>query len=483
MVQTNVFRILRHTGVAINRRCPLKTAAWRHYGILASCVMIVLLLSGCFRESGGVGQDSLLDQTAEIAQAYAQHGNVEEARAQLDALDVANGTQWLIYVAETYVAEQRDAAATVALVRLALALDTVHSGSLQAFAQERGLLPADDPGPDASQQANTVPDVVAIEPQPLVQPSNSSTGETGHSTDATDEEATESTPGNAEESALETAPTPAPPTPTSTPTTPMVSATTPMNVRGGPGTAYPVVGALDVNTQAQIVGKNNASDWWQVTLPSGELGWVIASLVATNGDTSAVALAQNIPPLPPTATPAPVAQAAPEQAAPEQAAPEQAAPEAAPPAAAGPDFRLIERRLWSVEETGGRMHGNTVVCGEKHELYVHVVDANGNPLNGVAVQSVYNGETYVTGEQGKGDGTVEYILWGAGQGVKVARDVDGREVSSDTADGMTPKSPEIPHEDLISAGYCTDTASCNKFNESLGCWGHHSWTVKFQRSY
>src|SRR5690606_42103870 len=68
-------------------------------------------------------------------------------------------------------------------------------------------------------------------------------------------------------------------------------------------------------------------------------------------------------------------------------------------------------------------------------------------------------------------------------GVKVARDADGREVTSDIADGITTKSPEIPDEVLIQAGFCWDTASCDKFNYSAGCWGHHSWSVTFQRQY
>ncbi len=104
-------------------------------------------------------------------------------------------------------------------------------------------------------------------------------------------------------------------------------------------------------------------------------------------------------------------------------------------------------------------------------------------LNGVAVQAIYGAqEIFVTGSQGKGDGQVEFVL-GSGQGVKVIRDTDGREVTSDVVDGMSTHSPEISHADLISARYCWDDASCDKFNFSAGCWGHHSWTVTFKRKY
>ena len=154
-----------------------------------------------------------------------------------------------------------------------------------------------------------------------------------------------------------------------------------------------------------------------------------------------------------------------------------------PPAADGPDFVVTERRLWDVYETGGQIQGDSVICGEKRELHVYVVDANGNKLNGVAVQAIYGAqEIFVTGDQGKGEGKVEFVL-GAGQGVRVIRDADGREVTSESAEGMTTHSPEIPDEILIGAKYCTDKASCDRFNYSAGCWGHHSWTVTFKRKY
>ena len=111
--------------------------------------------------------------------------------------------------------------------------------------------------------------------------------------------------------------------------------------------------------------------------------------------------------------------------------------------------------MWNVEETGGVVDsGGSVRCGEKRELHVIVLDANGNRLNGVAVQAIYGAqEVFVTGSQGKGDGQVEFVL-GEGQGVKVIRDADGREVTSDVVDGMITHSPYIAEEDLIAARYC-----------------------------
>jgi uncharacterized protein YraI len=272
-------------------------------------------------------------------------------------------------------------------------------------------------------------------------------------------------------------------------TKPQVVASNGLNVRGGPGTAYGVVGALMTGQQADIIAKNPEGDWWQIAMPSGGTGWVYGPLVQALGDTATIAVATDIPAAPPTPTPAPVAQV-PEQPA-EQPPAEQ--PTEAPPAAEAPppaevppgnDFYRVERRLWTVEETGGAVDsGGSVRCGEKRELVVIVLDANGNRLNGVAVQAIYGAqEIFVTGAQGKGDGQVEFVL-GEGQGVKVIRDADGREVTSDVVDGMTTHSPKIALEDLIAARYCRDAESCAKFNFSAGCWGHHSWTVTFKRKY
>jgi hypothetical protein len=161
-------------------------------------------------------------------------------------------------------------------------------------------------------------------------------------------------------------------------------------------------------------------------------------------------------------------------------APAEVAPQPAP---GGPDFRVVEKRLWDVVENGGRLDGISVTCGEKRQLVVNVLDAAGNRLNGVAVQAIYGAqEIYVSGEQGKGDGVVEFVL-GGGQALKVIRDADGREVSSEEVYGLSTKPWEIPYETLIGGRFCTDEASCKSFVDATGCYGHYSWTVTFQRSY
>lgn len=473
---------------------------------LALCLLLIvsLALVACGPEEGE-GDAALTDQTIRIAQTYVESGDLGQARAQLETLDAANPTQFLIFLAEDRVKQDPGSPDTAALVHLALAMG-LQSNPLMEYAQANGLLANTAPTPapvaagaqgmqpltSAEQAATPAAVVVASTATIQLQPAPTNAPEPAAGDTATGGEAPAAPAAEVPAAAAPTA------APTETPiSNPQVQASNPLNVRSGPGTAYPVVGALNTGQQADIVAKSPAGDWWQITLPDGVLGWVYGPLVQTRGDTSAIAVAANIPDAPPTPTPAPVA-AAPTEAPPAEQPPAEAPPAeqppaepapaepapAAPPADGGPDFVVIERRLWDVWETGGQVDaGGSVICGEKRELWVNVVDANGAQLNGVAVQAIYgNHEIYVTGDQGKGPGRVEFVL-GEGQGVKVVRDTDGREVTSDIADGMTTRSPDIPDEILIGAKYCTDQASCDKFNYSAGCWGHHSWTVTFKRRY
>jgi uncharacterized protein YraI len=94
-----------------------------------------------------------------------------------------------------------------------------------------------------------------------------------------------------------------------------------MNVRGGPGTNYPVVGPGPAGESAKVIGRNADSSWLQIEYPSSSgVGWIFAKLVQVNGDPQSVAVAQAPPP--PAAPP-------PQAAAP---APQEQQQEAPPPA-------------------------------------------------------------------------------------------------------------------------------------------------------
>ena len=259
-----------------------------------------------------------------------------------------------------------------------------------------------------------------------------------------------------------------------------------MNLRAGPGVEYALAGSLAPAEAATIISKNATSDWWQIRTANGATAWVYAALVTPAGDVTSIAVAADIPAAP-TATPAPVA-AVPVEAAPVEAAPpaEVAPPAAAPPAEEAPappagnpsdqpTFRMTERFMWPKADNGE--------CRGQHLLRIIVVDANGNPLNGVTLQGIYTGAILVTGSQGKGDGRIEYDLYGTGEGFRVIKDVDGREAISDNAEGFTTKSLDIDQATLIAGGYCSNDSDCRDFYNSFGCTGHHSWQATFQRNF
>ncbi|MBK8051424.1 MAG: SH3 domain-containing protein [Anaerolineales bacterium] len=68
-----------------------------------------------------------------------------------------------------------------------------------------------------------------------------------------------------------------------------VTATTNANLRGGPGTNFPVVGGVKAGQTLEVVAENAAGDWYQ--LASGN--WIFAALVEdAEGATSAAPPAQ-----------------------------------------------------------------------------------------------------------------------------------------------------------------------------------------------
>lgn len=101
--------------------------------------------------------------------------------------------------------------------------------------------------------------------------------------------------------------TPTPlPTDTPTPVAPkaIVGGDGQVNVRTGPGTAYPEAGQVATGTELDIVASNAAGDWFEVCCVDGQSVWIVARLVEVTGDAGLIQVAQNIP-APPTATPVP----------------------------------------------------------------------------------------------------------------------------------------------------------------------------------
>lgn len=107
-------------------------------------------------------------------------------------------------------------------------------------------------------------------------------------------------------------PTPVPPTPTlePEPALPQAAANRNMNVRGGPGTDYPVIFSAAAGDAYDITGQNQDGTWYEVCCFGEEQkGWLSASLVTVQGDAAGIQVVVNIPEPPATATPAPTTSA------------------------------------------------------------------------------------------------------------------------------------------------------------------------------
>ncbi|MCP4167844.1 MAG: DUF3179 domain-containing protein [Chloroflexi bacterium] len=196
------------------------------------------------------------------------------------------------------------------------------------------------------------------------------------------------------------------PSPTDTPPPyPIVVAYRGVNVRSGPGANYQVIAGLRADDSARILASSTDSTWWQIELDADRKGWVFGQVITVLGDVAGIAVATDIPTPPPSPT----------------ALPTQPPEEAPAPA---PAFRLIERRLWGAEENGGHFDGPSLHCGEKHELYVVVVDAAGNRLDGVTVGSIYIHDTQA------GQDMVVFLAPGTASALDARSIASGRDVGA-----------------------------------------------------
>lgn len=100
-----------------------------------------------------------------------------------------------------------------------------------------------------------------------------------------------------------------------------------LNIRSGPGTVFPVIGAARAGDEGEIIGRSTNGGWWVVSAPrlTGGQGWVSADFVlATDAENVPVIASPPTPtPRPPTPTPVPTAR-----------------PTSAPPPAATPSAEI-----------------------------------------------------------------------------------------------------------------------------------------------
>jgi hypothetical protein len=188
---------------------------------------------------------------------------------------------------------------------------------------------------------------------------------------------------------------------------PQVTINTMINVRGGPGTNYAIIGSANPGQSFPVTGRNPENTWWQINF-NGQTGWVFGDLVSGQ-NTQAVAVAQNIPaPPPPTATPVPppptpvppAPEPEPEPQEPEPQEPEPQEPEPEPEEPPPPPESQFDYVLGG--ENCAPNVGQTYFEG-------YVRDSNNEPINAVCVHIHFYEprETKCSGCDGVGAG-----VWG-----------------------------------------------------------------------
>ncbi|MDX1523698.1 MAG: hypothetical protein R3264_18865, partial [Anaerolineae bacterium] len=98
-------------------------------------------------------------------------------------------------------------------------------------------------------------------------------------------------------------------------------------------------------------------------------------------------------------------------------------------------------------------------CPGSHQIFVTVVDAAGNPLDGVTVEDTFRAvPPKISGE--KGPGKLEYDLWNNGFSLEITKKADGSPATSDVTPKLSSWDEDIPNEWLVEANYCTDLNDC-----------------------
>jgi hypothetical protein len=414
---------------------------WRNLPIVVSlCLLALLVLAACAGKPASGGKLSSVERSAIIRQAavqYVKDRDIAAAKATLARLELANPAQFIVTMAEQALNEGKPADEVAALARLADGLGG-RSPKLLAY-----LAPTATAAPPPSPTHTPAP------PSPPPAPT-----------------ATPAPP-----TATSAPPTAAPTaTPTAEPQKPRVVADSETNLRGGPGTNYPLVGKMPPGKEVAIIGRNTNGDWWRIAWEGSGQAWVAGLVVKVLGPIDTVAVAKDIPPPPPTFTPAPPP-----------------SPTAVPKPPV--DFVVKSFRLVPLGQDAQQCNGGN------HNIFVLVLDKNGAPLDGVRVREVWRQQTPETAHDAikvtgaKGPGRVEYDIYRGGGGQVDIADEGGKRIS-ELSRGM---SADWPDFDLIqAAGYC----GCKPYPDAAACRaglegkeyshfpiGHYAFEVVFQRTW
>ncbi len=150
-------------------------------------------------------------------------------------------------------------------------------------------------------------------------------------------------------------------------------------------------------------------------------------------------------------------------------------PAPTPPSSAN-SFAVATVQMLTISENGS--------CMGNHQVFLSVVDSQGDPLWGAVIGDPPENNFRVTsGDKNEpffnyGTKMAEVDLYNAGTRLQVMEYPDGTPVTSDQTPLLSTNTWEIPVDWLIEAGYCNDAASCT----GLLCQGHYSYWVVFQET-
>jgi hypothetical protein len=229
-----------------------------------------------------------------------------------------------------------------------------------------------------------------------------------------------------------------------------------VNVRGGPGTDFGLVGTAATGESFAVTGRNEAGDWWQICCVNGQPGWVFGEL-ATVENAAAVALASDLPAAAPQEPPAQAPAEAPAETPAEApaeaptAAPAEAPTEAPAPAApydpttssAGnfdpnAQYQIVHFKVLGLDENNGGIRDSS----SQHLIFLTVLDQAGNGVDGAVVRNLVGDKSeVVTGA--KGPGKVEISMFWEPFKLAVVSDPSGP-VTSQVSNQMGLAFPHLP---------------------------------------
>lgn len=261
------------------------------------------------------------------------------------------------------------------------------------------------------------------------------------------------------------------------------------NVRGGPSTDYPVVGAVAAGEQYPLTGRNAQGDWWQICCFAEQPGWIYAPLVEVQ-NTDLVAEVTDLPPPPAQPIQAPVAESAPSETAPIEEAPADPAPEApastdtnAHSGTAGnfdpnAQYQIVHYRVLGFADNNGGIFNK----GGQQFIFVTVLDQNGNPIDGAVLKDAVGDKlNVVTGDKGPGKAEIK-MDWDPYK-LYVAADPGGT-VTSQISNQMNNPYPHIPDVVGLLGPPDNEYAICPTIDDRCTppfYHAHWSYEITFQR--